>query len=214
MFSANGIREGWFMRRIPAAAAAADPVLAASRDMGSSQGRDADFPPALIAWMSPLFAPPVLAAESTEALRLRQAACWLSDVGSHDHPDYRAEQSFLRVLRQPGVALDHHGRAFLALILAVRYEADLAAPFLAPARLLLDPPAALRAEIIGYALRLAYTLSAGTPELLGGTALLEQGGRLVLRLSAGGGAFAGEGVLRRLERLAQVVGLQGIIETI
>ena len=213
VFSANGIREGWFMRRIPAAAAAADPVLAASQDMGSSQGRDPSFPPALIAWMAPLFAPPVLASESTEALRLRQAACWLSDVGSHDHPDYRAEQSFLRVLRQPGVALDHHGRAFLALILAVRYEADLAAPFLGPARLLLDPAAVQRAEIIGYALRLAYTLSAGTSDLLGGTALLVRPGQLVLRLSPGGAAFSGESVLRRLDRLAQAVGLQGVIDT-
>jgi exopolyphosphatase/guanosine-5'-triphosphate,3'-diphosphate pyrophosphatase len=212
VFSANGIREGWFMRMVPAAAAAADPVMAASREMGSSHGRDPAFPPALIAWIAPLFATSPAGGETPEAPQLRQAACWLSDVGSHDHPDYRAEQSFLRVLRQPGVALDHHSRAFLALAVAVRYEVDPAAPFLDPARQLLDPAAAAQAETLGYALRLAYTVSAGTADLLRGTALLLQPGRLVLQLSPGGGAFAGDGVLRRLERLALALGLQPAIE--
>ena len=202
VFSANGIREGWFMRRLPAATAAADPVLAASREMGCSQGRDPALPPALAAWTAPLFPH-----EAPDARIMREAACWLSDVGSHDHPDYRAEQSFLRVLRQPGVALDHQGRAFLALAVAVRYEADLGAPFLEPARLLLDPAAAQRAETLGLALRLAYSLSAGTPDLLAATSLRLEAGRLALRLVDGSGVFAGDGVARRLERLALALGV-------
>jgi exopolyphosphatase/guanosine-5'-triphosphate,3'-diphosphate pyrophosphatase len=208
VFSANGIREGWYMRRVPSSVAGADPVLAASRDLGNSQGRDRALPPALFAWTAPLFPN-----EAPEALRLREAACWLSDVGNHDHPEYRAEQSFFRVLRQPGIALDHHGRAFLALTLAFRYEADPLAPFLTPARLLLEPAEAQRAELLGHALRLAYTLSAGTPELLASTALAVESSGLVLRLARGGGAFAGESVLRRLERLGQALGLGVLVET-
>ena len=69
---------------------------------------------------------------------LREAACWVSDIGSHDHPEYRAEQAFLRVLRQHGVGLDHHARAFLALVAALRYEAEPNAPYLAPTRVLLS----------------------------------------------------------------------------
>jgi exopolyphosphatase/guanosine-5'-triphosphate,3'-diphosphate pyrophosphatase len=209
VFSANGIREGWYMQKVPGANAAMDPVLAASRELGSRSGRNPDFPPALLAWTAPLFSEP----DTADAARLREAVCWLSDVGSHDHPDYRAEQSFLRVLRQPGVALDHHSRAFLALAIAVRYEAEPGAAFLETARLLLDPAASRQAELLGYAMRLAYTLSAGTPELLSGTALLVQPGRLVLRLTQGGGAFAGESVLRRLERLALTLELTAVIET-
>ena len=53
----------------------------------------------------------------------------------------------------------------------MRYEADADATFLRPARLLLDMASAHRAEMLGVALRLAYTLSAGTPDLLAGTAL-------------------------------------------
>ncbi len=79
----------------------------------------ANLPPALLAWTDPLFPQ-----EIGEARRLREAACWMSDIGSHDHPEFRAEQAFLRVLRQPGIGLDHHARAFLALAIAMRYEVD------------------------------------------------------------------------------------------
>jgi exopolyphosphatase/guanosine-5'-triphosphate,3'-diphosphate pyrophosphatase len=139
---------------------------------------------------------------------MREATCWMSDIGSHDHPEFRPEQAFLRVLRQPGIGLDHHARAFLALAVAFRYEAEENAEFLRPARLLLDVASAHRAEVLGTALRLAYTLSAGTPDLLAGTALVMAGGRLVLRLAEDTGVFAGESVMRRLDRLAHAVGLE------
>jgi exopolyphosphatase / guanosine-5'-triphosphate,3'-diphosphate pyrophosphatase len=143
---------------------------------------------------------------------LREAMCWMSDIGSHDHPEFRAEQAFLRVLRQPGVGLDHHSRAFLALAVALRYEADSDAAFLRPARLLLDIDTANQAEVLGIALRLAYTLSAGTKHLLAGTRLRIEGDRLVLHLRPNSGVFAGESVIRRLERLAQALDLQAATE--
>ena len=208
VFSANGIREGWFMQRLPREIADCDAVLAASRGLSATHGRSQDMPPALIEWTASLFP-----AETAGQTRLREAACWLSDIGTYDHPEYRAEQSFDRVLRQTGVALDHHSRAFLALGVALRYEAELAAPFLQPARSLLDESAMRRAEILGHALRLAYTLSAGTPELLSGTSLALASGRLTLRLSSGGAAFAGEGVQRRLDRLALSLAAVPVIAT-
>jgi exopolyphosphatase/guanosine-5'-triphosphate,3'-diphosphate pyrophosphatase len=112
------------------------------------------------------------------------------------------------VLRQPGVALDHFSRAFLALAVALRYEAETDAAFLRPARQLLDAESAKRAEVLGMTLRLAYTLSAGTKDLLSGTKLQIQGPRLALLLRANSGVFAGESVVRRLERLGEVLGLQ------
>ena len=116
VFTANGLREGWFMGHVPEAVRAEDPLVAAAVAMGRQLGRDPSLPATLLAWTAPLFA-----GEGAELARLREAACWLSDTGSHDHPEYRAEQSFLRVLHQPGVALDHGARAFLALTLALRY---------------------------------------------------------------------------------------------
>ena len=203
VFSANGIREGWFMQHVPPAVRALDPVLAAGHEIATQYGRDIRLPPALVAWTTPLFP-----AEAPAESRLREAACWMSDVGSHDHPDYRAEQAFLRILRQPGIALAHPDRAALALTMALRYEAEPDAPFLLPARSLLDPAAAARAEVLGTALRLAYTLSAGTPALLAGANLRVAPGRLGLRLAEGSGVFAGEAIQRRLDRLASAMGLQ------
>jgi exopolyphosphatase/guanosine-5'-triphosphate,3'-diphosphate pyrophosphatase len=208
VFSASGLREGWFMQRMPEAIRAQDPLLAAGHELAGRLGRDPNLPQALLAWTDPLFPD-----ESREARRLREAACSMSDIGSHDHPEFRAEQAFLRVLRQPGIGLDHHARAFLALAIAMRYEVDNDAGFLRPARLLLDVSNAHRAELLGVALRLAYTLSAGTPDLLAGTALRLSGDRLILRLQEDSGVFAGESVMRRLDRLAQEVGLESATET-
>ncbi|MDE1905917.1 MAG: Ppx/GppA family phosphatase, partial [Rhodospirillales bacterium] len=201
VFSANGLREGWFSRLLPPEIRDEDPLLAASRDMVRGTVRDANLPKALIAWTAPLFPD-----ETPAQKRLREAACWLSDIGSHEHPEYRAEQAFMRVLRQAGMSLDHHARAFLALVTAVRYEAPPESGFLAPARALLDMQAAQRADTLGSALRLAYTLSAGTPHLLAGTALNLTRSSLALSLAAANGVFAGEAVLRRLERLALMLG--------
>ncbi len=207
VFSANGLREGWFARMLPPETRAEDPLLAAGRDLTRGQLRDPGLPPALVTWTNPLFP-----SETGAQRRLREAACWLSDIGSHEHPEYRAEQAFLRVLRQPGIGLDHHARAFLALTLALRYEAPPDSPFLSPARTLLDLHAARRAETLGGALRLAYTLSAGTPQLLSGTQLTIAPGRLILGLAEANGVFAGESVLRRLDRLAQMLGLEAETE--
>lgn len=209
VFSANGLREGWFMRNVARDGLEVPPVLAGAQEMAERYGRSPALPPALVRWTTPLFAE-----ESPETFSLREAACWLSDIGSHDHPEYRAEQAFLRVLRQPGMALDHRARAFLALTLALRYEAEPEMAFLNTARMLLDFPTLRRAELLGTALRLAYTLSGGTAELLAGTSLAREGEKMILNLREGSGVFAGESVTRRLERLASAAGLEAATRVI
>jgi exopolyphosphatase/guanosine-5'-triphosphate,3'-diphosphate pyrophosphatase len=209
VFSANGLREGWFMQQIASAHMAENPLIAAARDMAARFGRSFALPPALADWTAPLFPD-----ETPNRRILREAACWMSDAGSHDHPEYRAEQAFFRILRQPAVALDHHARAFLALTLALRYEAEPDMPFLDAARMLLDMSSLRSAGILGIALRLAYTLCGGTADLLAGTSLIRDGDHLTLRLTSGTGVFAGEAVTRRLDRLAQVAGLEAHTETV
>jgi exopolyphosphatase/guanosine-5'-triphosphate,3'-diphosphate pyrophosphatase len=207
VFSASGLREGWFMRTLPPEIRAQDPLISAAWEFAARHGRDPSLPPALVDWLRPLFP-----RETAGAQRLREALCWMSDVGSHDHPEFRAEQAFLRVLRQPGVALDHYARAFLALGVALRYEAESDAAFLRPARLLLDAESAKRAEVLGIALRLAYTLSGGTKALLVATRLRVDGTKLVLSLRPDSGVFEGESVVRRLQRLAQAMALEPVTE--
>ncbi len=201
VFSANGLREGWYMSLLTPETRAEDPLLASGHDYARRFSRDIELPPALVTWTDPLFPD-----ERGEARRLRVAACLMSDIGTRDHPEYRAEQAFLRIFRQPGVGLDHPARAFLGLTMALRYEAEPDAPFLVDARRMLAPADQRRAEILGHALRLAYTLCAGTPDLLAATRLVV-GPKLTLMMTEGGGVFEGESVTRRLERLAEILKL-------
>jgi len=207
VFSVDGLREGWYLRQVAPHLIGEDPLEALGREISSKLGRSQALPPALIEWTAGLFA-----GETHAERRLRVTACWLSDCGAHDHPEYRAEQSFMRILLAPGMALSHSTRAFLALTQAMRYEAELHEGFLQSARQLLDPASLGRAEILGLALRLAYVLCAGTPQLLEGTALLREPDRLVLRLSGQRGAFNVESVSRRLDRLAEALGLVSSID--
>lgn len=207
VFSANGLREGWYARMLDPATRDADPLLSAAEDLAHAFGRNADFPATLERWLAPLQLP-----ETAGEAALQSAAARISDIGSHDHPEYRAEQAFLRILRLHGVGLDHHMRAFLALTLALRYEAEPTAPFLAQARGLLNAGAVRRAETLGAALRLAFTLSGGVSALLDGTLLRPDGQRLLLRLDEASGVFAGESVLRRLEALALALALDPVVE--
>jgi exopolyphosphatase/guanosine-5'-triphosphate,3'-diphosphate pyrophosphatase len=207
VFSANGLREGWYARLLSPDQRAEDPLLAAGADLARRFGRDPELAPALMRWTDALFDE-----ESKDAALLREAACWIADIGSHDHPDYRGEHAFYRVLRQPGVGVDHHQRAFLAMVVALRYETAPDAPMLSAARQLLGPASVRRAEVLGAALRLAFTLSGGTRQLLGGTALRRHGGELRLSLVEGSGVFAGESVQRRLDALAAATGLAPVVE--
>ena len=82
-----------------------------------------------------------------------------------------------------GVGLDHHARAFLALVAALRYEAEPDAPFLRRRGCCWTCRRTRRAEVLGVALRLAYTLCGGTPGLCWPAPRCGcRGGRLVLRL--------------------------------
>src|SRR5215467_3839011 len=55
VFSASGLREGWFMQRMPERIRGEDPLLAAGMELAGRLGRDPNLPPALVAWTDPLF---------------------------------------------------------------------------------------------------------------------------------------------------------------
>ena len=206
VFSAHGLREGWFAEKVGGDYPQEDPFVGATRDLGLLLGRDPALPDALAEWTAPLFPD-----ETADERRLREAACDLADIGSHDHPEYRDEQSFLRVLRQPGAAMQHRERAFLAVAVAIRYEAEPETPFLQPARSLMDPALLAQADALGFALRLAAHLSAGTPALLARARLARDDERLVLTLARGQGLLGGDSTARRLDRLAASLGLAGVM---
>ncbi len=205
VFSAYGLREGHLFTLLSPQVQSQDPLLAAADDWAQRFGRFGD-PALLMAWTGGLFA-----GEDDAALRLRHAACLLSEVGWADHPDYRAEHAFLRILRFPFPAVDHDERAFLALSVHARYAGTLEGAVAAGARALVSEGQWRKALVLGLALRLAHTLTGGATALLQRTALRVGGERLTLTLPGDGGAPAGEAVQRRLDALAKALNRKGEI---
>jgi len=205
VFSAYGLREGHLFDLLPSREREQDPLLTACAEVAERIGRfgHAEI---LTAWTARLFPE-----EGASMRRLRQAACLLSDLGWMEHPDYRAEHAFLRILRMPVAALDHSERAFLALAVYARYTGDLNSDLLAGAKTLAADGIKDRALILGLALRLAHTLTGGAATLLQRTALRLEEGSLTLSLPEDAAMLNGETVRRRMDALAKALGKKGEI---
>ncbi|MBS1087875.1 Ppx/GppA family phosphatase [Gluconobacter wancherniae] len=203
VFSVDGLREGWYMRHVAESVAQQDPMTALAEETAGRLARSMSLSHALVGWTAALFED-----ETPQQKRLRTLACTLSDIGSYDHPEYRTEQTYQRILRSHGVGFDHPARAFIGLTLAVRYEVQMDAPLIEPSRRLLTKVEIERAVRLGLALRLAYTLCGGTVELLEECRLFVEDNKLVLTLGARSVRAAGSAVRRRFERLAAAMKLE------
>lgn len=206
VFSAFGLREGYAHGLIPAWERAPDPLIAACAAIARSQSRFRLDGERLQDWTAPLF--PNL---PERARRLHRAACWLSDLAWSEHPAYRAEQAFTRSLRMPFAGISHAGRVFVATALHTRYGGAADDPVKEPTRQLLDERAAEEVRTLGLALRLAYTLSGGTIDLLSEVSLGRDRENLVLEIPPTGSLFEGETVQRRLDVLARSIGLAPMV---
>jgi exopolyphosphatase/guanosine-5'-triphosphate,3'-diphosphate pyrophosphatase len=202
LFSAYGLREGFLFSTLDEAAQAADPLLVGCADLAGADGRFGSVSDQLDDWIAPLFR-----SEGHARARLREAACLLSDIAWREHPDYRAEQAFTRALRLPVAGITHEERVTVAMILAIRYGGAVDAPFIDPLRSLVVDEDVNFAMRVGATIRLAYSLSGGTPHMLGLTAIERSGSKLVLHLPKDGEALFGEAVQRRLDAVGRAFGL-------
>ncbi len=202
VFSVYGMREGQFFLSLPEATRRGDPLIAAVTDVARSAGRFPEHGRELMDWMAPLFP-----RETADLARLRHAICLLSDTFWDEHPDFRAEQAFLRTLRMPVMGLSHTERAGLALAIFHRYDGHDEPLMVRLAMDMLDVVAIKRARVIGAALRLGHTISGGAPGLLQRTALVHDGQTLTLHVPDDDAVFIASAFDRRLERLALEMGL-------
>lgn len=210
VFSGFGLREGQLLKSLPEAMRSQDPLISGCFSLAERTGRFSVGGGELMDWLAPVFAGRK-AGETEAESRLRLAACLVSDIGWTEHPDYRADHAFYRVLRLPFAGLTHPERAFLAVVIFVRYGGNPDTMIVAPARSLLDDAALARAEQLGLALRLALMLSGSAPGVLDATQLKLKKQKLELVLPEGGATFSSETVERRLRNLARSLGLEGRI---
>lgn len=208
VFSAGGLREGHLFDLLPADQQADDPLLAACRDIADRIDRFGLGDVGRMAgWIDPLFAD-----EPPGFRRLRQAAALLSDIGWAEHPDYRAEHAFLRVLRLHAGGLSHVERAQLAIATYARYGGSPGNGPTKPAIGLLSEEERTWAQRLGLALRLSHTLTGGAPEVLSRTTLEHDGNAIRLCLPSGAETLGGDVVRRRLDAVAKTMGAKaGIV---
>ena len=197
IFSSQGLREGWVFSRLPESERAKDPLLVAVRDWALSDSRFGDLGEEIARWAAPLFAQ-----EQEHERRIRLAVCHLSDIGWRYHPDYRAEQTLLRILRAQEFYVEHPERAFLALALYHRYGGQKNRKSLEGVFSLLPSRRAKEAEILGRTLRIAYLLCGGAKEMLQRTHLELASNDLTLYVPDRAPVPTGATIEKRLNSLA------------
>jgi len=212
VISVMGVREGLLYERLRAAQRARDPLIAAAADLNVLRSRSPRHSEELIAWTDRFIASSKLE-ETAEERRLRHAACLLGDIGWRAHPDYRSEQAMNIIAHGAFVAVDHPGRAYLALAVYFRH-AGLSEEELSPRlRELASTRMLDRARVLGAAMRVAYILTAGQAGVLPKTAMQVRRGKLVLSLPGSYGKLASDRLMGRLRQLARLIGRDAAIET-
>jgi len=207
VFSALGIREGKVFDTLDAKAKAEDPLIVACEGVAKRESRFPGVGSALFDWVAPLFPD-----ESAAEKRLRRAACLLGDIGWHEHPDYRAEQVYFRILRLSLLAISHAEKTRIALAVYRRYGGSMNDQALRTAEALLSDDDMIWSRRLGAALRMAETLTAGNARLLEGAVLKLSDETLTLKMKNGNAALVGDVVRTRFAALARQFGREGKFE--
>jgi exopolyphosphatase/guanosine-5'-triphosphate,3'-diphosphate pyrophosphatase len=210
VFSALGVREGLLYSLLKEKEKQKDALIEEARDLNRLRSRSPRHGEELIDWTDRFLSSSGLD-ETAEERRLRYAACLLADIGWRAHPDYRGEQSLNIIAHGSFSAIDHPGRAYLALSVFYRHVGLVMDDELSPRlRELASTRMIDRARVLGAALRLAYVISAAMPGVLPQTALSVVSHRLALKLPGETAALAGERVLSRLRSLARLIGREPV----
>jgi exopolyphosphatase/guanosine-5'-triphosphate,3'-diphosphate pyrophosphatase len=210
-FSALGVREGLLFSLLKQRDKEKDALIEAARDLNQLRSRSPRHGEELIDWTDKFMMSSGLD-EPAEERRLRHAACLLADIGWRAHPDYRGEQSLNIIAHGGFTAIDHPGRAYLALAVFYRHVGLVMDDELSPRlRELASTRMIDRARVLGAALRLAYVVSAAMPGVLPKTRLGVERHRLALRLPGEFAALGGDRVLSRLRSLSRLIGREPVM---
>ena len=198
VFSALGIREGFLYDRLTDKEKAGDPLLLVCKDIGASESRFSPQVVYLSDWVAKLFPK-----EKKDKRRLRAAVCLLADIGWSEHPDYRAEQAYFRILRLPLVAITHKEKTLLALTVYLRYGGDINDHSLRAVIKLLDEDDVEWSFILGHAIGIAEKISGGKSQLLEGSKLCMGAKQLELHIDSAKTKLLSEEVNKQLLSFAK-----------
>jgi exopolyphosphatase / guanosine-5'-triphosphate,3'-diphosphate pyrophosphatase len=212
VFSVLGVREGLLYSLLKPSERARDPLIQAAADLNVLRSRSPHHGEELIVWTDRFIASSGLV-ETADERRLRHAGCLLGDIGWRAHPDYRGEQSMNIIAHGSFTAIDHRGRAYLALSVYFRH-AGLSEEDLSPRLRELATTRILdRARVLGAAMRVAYIVTAGQGGVLPKTPMQVKRGKLILRLPGNYAKLESDRLFSRLRQLARLIGREPVIES-
>jgi len=204
MFSALGVREGYLFSKLDRREQLVDPLIQGAEELSVLRSRSPSHATDLVEFTGQYLA--ATGATETEAQqRLRSVACLLADIGWRSHPDYRGLQSVDAVAYGALSGVDHPGRAFLAQVIAVRYDGlkSKTAARLTP----LAPPALIdSARRLGALFRVAYPMTAAMPGILPRVHFTLEGNTLTLNLPSDLAFLDGDHLRNRLNQFAGAAG--------
>lgn len=206
VFSALGVREGYLYGLLDKREQAIDPLIQGAEELSVLRSRSPAHASDLIEFTGQ-FLDITGTTETAEEARLRTVACLLADIGWRAHPDYRGPQSVDAVAYSSLSGVDHPGRAFLAQVIALRYD-GLKSKAAAPLAGLGSPEMTMRARLISALFRVAYPMTAAMPGILPRIRLETAGNILSLVLPPDLAFLDGEHLRGRLEQLAGVSGFK------
>jgi exopolyphosphatase / guanosine-5'-triphosphate,3'-diphosphate pyrophosphatase len=211
VISVLGVREGLLYELLNEKERARDPLISAATELNTLRSRDPVHGQELIGWTDRFIASSGLEEGAAEK-RLRHTGCLLADIGWRAHPDYRGEQSLNLIAHGAFAAIDHPGRAYLALSIYFRHV-GLHEEELSPRLREVATPGILdRARVLGAAMRVAYILTAGHGGVLPNTPMQVRRGKLILQLPGKYKGLASDRLLGRLRQLGRLVGRDAAIE--
>ncbi len=212
VISVLGVREGLLYSRLKRRERMRDPLISAADELNELRSRSPRHGEELIDWTDRFMASSGIE-EAAEERRLRHAACLLADIGWRAHPEYRGEQSMNIIANGAFVAIDHPGRAYLALSVYFRH-AGLGEDELSPRlRELASTRMLDRARVLGAAFRVAYIISAAHGGVLPKAPMQVKRGKLVLSLNGRARGLAGDRLAARLRQLGRLIGRDTVIDT-
>ena len=204
VISTYGVREGLLYEALAAERKGDDPLLVAAAKANRLLSRAPRYAADLVAWTQAFMRSAGLD-ESEAERRLREAACYLSEVNWRAHPDYRGVQSFNLVSSAILPGVDHAGRSFLSLAATLRYV-GLDEEVALQIRSMMPPAMIDRAQIVGAMLRVASVLAAGMPDVLPRAAMTASKGKVTVALPPDLADLATERLASRVKGLAKLLG--------
>jgi exopolyphosphatase/guanosine-5'-triphosphate,3'-diphosphate pyrophosphatase len=210
VFSTLGVREGYLYNLLDESEKNKDPLIQLCNELSTLRARSPKHSIELIEFFDGFFENCNIE-ETKEQKRLRNASCYLADIGWRAHPDYRGEQAIDLVAYGALVGIDHQGRAFLAQVLATRYMGLKHECFSDELQLLVGKQECQRARLLGAIYRVAFPLSAGMSSVLPQIKFALNDDRIELILPKDLAFLDGRRLNARLMQLALIAGFSSHI---